>query len=85
MLRPIKIEPEDLDIIQVTVPGKGQTSEGLTLLLHLNLQESNNSYSIAHGSPSVAPLRPPLARLGCPVSEAVSWPRRGLQTIVFLV
>lgn len=31
-LRPIKIEPEDLDIIQVTVPGKGQMSEGLTLL-----------------------------------------------------
>lgn len=29
-LRPIKIEPEDLDIIQVTVPGKGQMSEGLT-------------------------------------------------------
>lgn len=31
-LRPIKIEPEDLDIIQVTVPGKEQASEGLTLL-----------------------------------------------------
>lgn len=30
-LRPIKIEPEDLDIIQVTIPGKGQTSEGLPL------------------------------------------------------
>lgn len=28
-LRPIKIEPEDLDIIQVTIPGKGQASEGL--------------------------------------------------------
>lgn len=28
ILRPIKIEPEDLDIIQVTVPGKGQRCEG---------------------------------------------------------
>lgn len=33
-LRPIKIEPEDLDIIQVTIPGKGQASEGLPLLPH---------------------------------------------------
>lgn len=31
VLRPIKIEPEDLDIIQVTVPGKGQV-KGLNLL-----------------------------------------------------
>lgn len=27
ILRPIKIEPEELDIIQVTVPGKRHTSE----------------------------------------------------------
>lgn len=51
-LRPIKIEPEDLDIIQVTVPGKEQVSEGLTLLPGLNLQESSCSQS--HRVPSRA-------------------------------
>lgn len=43
-LRPIKIEPEDLDIIQVTVPGKGQMSEGLMLLPQ---PESSSSHSKA--------------------------------------
>lgn len=30
MLRPIKIEPEDLDIIQVTVPGKEGHTGGVS-------------------------------------------------------
>lgn len=51
------MEPEDLDIIQVTIPGKGQASEGCPCGPNLTLQESSNPHNrLLQEPPYASPL-----------------------------
>ncbi|XP_076962105.1 general transcription factor II-I repeat domain-containing protein 1 [Callospermophilus lateralis] len=46
ILRPIKIEPEDLDIIQVTVPGEATTSEEMADSMPGHLPSEDSGYGM---------------------------------------